>query len=147
MKQYLDDLKPINLGLNALLGEMVKLAHNVDGVISVSSEAIEGPTIAACNDYKKIYTVGVQVAPRVWDERLHVEDIEVEAFLGKQEKKSVLYISFGFGNHPKNFLSQLTFDQLHVLPCPRPPTGTSSCRSSGRDRIPIPALLRWSYGS
>jgi hypothetical protein len=74
---------------------MVKLGQNVDGVISVSSEAIEGPTIAACSKFKQIYPVGIQVAPRVWDDEMVVDDNEVRSFLDKQEANSVLYISFG----------------------------------------------------
>lgn len=79
---------------------MVKLGQNVDGVISVSSEAIEGPTIAACSSLKEIYTVGIQVAPRVWEDNLLVDDEEVRIFLDKQGANSVLYISFGSGHLP-----------------------------------------------
>jgi len=79
---------------------MVKLGESVDGVISVSSEAIEGPTLAACSKLKQIYAVGIQVAPRVWDDELVVDDDEVRSFLGRQEADSVLYISFGSAHPP-----------------------------------------------
>jgi hypothetical protein len=40
--------------------------------------------------------VGIQVAPFGWEKGTIVKDDKIRGFLDKNEKNSVLYISFGF---------------------------------------------------
>ena len=83
-------------GILIQIAEMIKLAANTDGTILSSSYALEGPVLEAWTEFKKPYPVGIQVAPFGWDKGIVIKDDEIRGFLDKNEKNSVLYISFGF---------------------------------------------------
>lgn len=78
------------------IAEMIKLAANTDGTILSSSYALEGPVLEAWTEFKKPYPVGIQVAPFGWKKGIVIKDDEIRGFLDKNEKNSVLYISFGY---------------------------------------------------
>jgi hypothetical protein len=83
-------------GILIQIAEMIKLAANTDGTILSSSYALEGPVLEAWTEFKKPYPVGIQVAPFGWEKATIVKDDEIRGSLDKNEKNSVLYISFGF---------------------------------------------------
>lgn len=79
-----------------MLRETVSLAKATDGVVCASSMALEGETIAACQTYTNVHSVGVQVAPRGWSKNeLVVKDESLRAFLDNHGKGEVVLLSFG----------------------------------------------------
>ncbi|MCJ1398745.1 hypothetical protein MMC11_001946 [Xylographa trunciseda] len=86
---------PTPPGLAAMLGEMVKLAKNTDGIIVPSSFCLEEAVLAACAQLAKIHAVGIQIAPRGWSTSTRVQEDTIRTFLDKHPPYSVLYISFG----------------------------------------------------
>ena len=77
------------------MAAMAKLAEETDGFIISSSFAIEGPVLEALKDVKKVYPVGIQVAPFGWEKGAMIQDEKIRDFLDLQERNSVLFISFG----------------------------------------------------
>src|ERR1700712_2499897 len=87
--------EPIPPSLGQILCTMVDLAKNTDGIICASSEAIEGEALKACGEIRKVYGVGLSVAPRGWNTELVLKDDTIKSFLDKFEPNSVMYTSFG----------------------------------------------------
>ncbi|KAE9362805.1 glycosyltransferase family 1 protein [Stipitochalara longipes BDJ] len=93
---------PMPPGILTQMAAMTNLANETDGVIISSSYAIEGPVLEAWKEFKKPYPVGIQVAPFGWEKGAVIQDEKIQGFLEKQEKNSVLYISFGSHFFPIN---------------------------------------------
>ena len=103
--QYLrgKKVKLINIGVLSQMAVMANLADETDGIIISSSYAIEGPVLEACKEFKKVYPVGIQIAPFGWEKGAVIQDEKIRGYLDKQKENSVLYISFGCENF--SFLS------------------------------------------
>jgi hypothetical protein len=90
--------KLINIGILSQMAVMANLADETDGIIISSSYAIEGLVLEACEEFKKLYPVGIQIAPFGWEKGAVIQDENIRGYLDKQKKNSVLYISFGHDN-------------------------------------------------
>ena len=56
---------------------------------------LKRPVLEAFKGVKKVYPVGIQVAPFGWEKGTMIQDEKIRGFLDKQEMNSVLFISFG----------------------------------------------------
>ena len=116
-----------------MLAEFIRLAKNANGVIEMGTYALESSVIEGCNQFAKIYPVGLALAPSWWDKSLTLKNPTLNSCLGKHDKKSVLYISFGYVfSHLKRTASmlKLILGRYSSLPWNRP-------KSSLAQGIPI----------
>ncbi|PMD38695.1 glycosyltransferase family 1 protein [Hyaloscypha variabilis F] len=93
---------PMPPGVLSQMAVMANLADETDGIIISSSYAIEGPVLEACKEFKKVYPVGIQIAPFGWEKGAVIQDEKIRGYLDKQKENSVLYISFGSHFFPIN---------------------------------------------
>jgi len=82
-------------GMLPMMGEMVKLIKKVDGMLLSSSYVLEGPALEGFKQFTKPYPHGVQVAPHGWGKGHQIKNEDIRSFLDRNEKNTVLYISFG----------------------------------------------------
>src|SRR4051812_19530019 len=92
-----------------MLCQMVALAKAADGIISASSYTLEGAAYEATQQFKKVYSIGAQIAPRAWsDQKLDLGNPAATKFLDGKKENSVLYICFGSTFFPTTDLEQIT---------------------------------------
>ena len=76
------------------VAQMIDFAQMADGVVTMTSRALEGEAIDMCREYVDLIAPGICVSPRAWRGDA-LRDDDVKAFLDKHPEKSVLLISFG----------------------------------------------------